>query len=54
MGLFIERGPEAIDQWPIPGKISKFDVEAKARLIAKTHGDVPEDQICMTMWLLTD
>jgi hypothetical protein len=37
-------GPEALNEQPRSGKKIKFDVKAKARLIAEAYGDALEGQ----------
>jgi transposase len=51
---FVERGLEALNERPRPGKKPKLDVKAKARLIAEACSDAPEGQARWTMQLLAD
>lgn len=51
---FVERGLDALNERPRPGKQPKLDVKAKARLIAEACSDAPEGQTRWTMQLLAD
>ena len=51
---FVERGLDALNERPRPGKKPKLDVKAKARLIAEACSDAPEGQTRWTMQLLAD
>ena len=51
---FVERGLEALNERPRPGKQPKLDVKAEARLIAEACSDAPQGQTRWTMQLLAD
>jgi transposase len=51
---FVERGLEALNERPRPGKQPKLDAKAEARLIAEACSDAPAGQTCWTMQLLAD
>ncbi len=51
---FVERGLEALNERPRPGKQPKLDAKAEARLIAEACSDAPEGQLRWTMQLLAD
>ena len=51
---FVERGLEALNERPRPGKKPKLDGKAKAHLIAEACSDAPEGQARWTMQLLAD
>jgi transposase len=51
---FVERGLDALNERPRPGKQPKLDVKAKARLIAEACSDAPAGQTRWTMQLLAD
>ena len=51
---FVERGLEALNERPRPGKQPKLNVKAEARLIAEACSDSPAGQLRWTMQLLAD
>ena len=51
---FVERGLEALNERPRPGKRRTLNAKAEARLIAEACSDAPEALIRWTMQLLAD
>ena len=51
---FVERGLEALNERPRPGKKRTLDAKAEARLIAEACSDAPAGQTRWTMQLLAD
>lgn len=51
---FVERGLEALNERPRPGKKRTLDAKAEARLIAEACSDAPEGRTKWTMQLLAD
>jgi transposase len=53
-GSFVERGLDALNELPRPGKKPKLDAKAKARLIAEACSNAPEGRGHWTMLLIAD
>lgn len=51
---FVERGLDALNERPRPGKKRTLDAKAEARLIAEACSSAPEGQTRWTMQLLAD
>jgi transposase len=51
---FVERGLEALNERPRPGKKRTLDAKAEARLIAEACSQAPAGQMRWTMQLLAD
>ncbi|MFN0112134.1 MAG: helix-turn-helix domain-containing protein [Blastocatellia bacterium] len=51
---FVERGLEALNERPRPGKKRVLDAKAEARLIAEACSDAPQGRLQWTMQLLAD
>lgn len=51
---FVERGLEALNERPRPGKKRALDTKAEARLIAEACSDAPAGRTQWTMQLLAD
>src|SRR6266540_1771786 len=51
---FVERGLDALNERPRPGKKPKLDAKAKTRLIAEACSDALEGRTHWTMQLLAD
>lgn len=51
---FVERGLEALNERPRPGKQRTLDAKAEARLIAEACSQAPAGQLRWTMQLLAD
>lgn len=51
---FVERGLEALNERPRPGKKPKLDAKAEARLVAEACSKAPEGRSHWTMQMLAD